>query len=66
MTQEGNSVKLYEDGPQRHNDSWSHRHYSVVFECDIQVPMGAALDLKTMNGAIEVKNTHRRLSGKDR
>jgi DUF4097 and DUF4098 domain-containing protein YvlB len=28
----------------------------VVFECDIQVPSGVALDLHTMNGTIEVKN----------
>lgn len=57
MTQDGNSVKLYEDGPFRHDEGWHHRHYSVVFECDIQVPAGAALDLHTMNGTIEVKNT---------
>lgn len=57
MTQEGNSVKLYEDAPDRHGDGWHHRHYSVVFECDIQVPSGAAVDLHTMNGAIEVKGT---------
>jgi hypothetical protein len=56
MTQDGNSVKLYEDGPFRHDDGWRHRHYSVTFECDIQVPTGAALDLKTMNGRIEVRN----------
>src|SRR5580658_2763621 len=56
MTQTGNSVKLYEDGPYRHDDGWRHRHYSVTFECDIQVPVGAALDLLTMNGTIEVKN----------
>jgi hypothetical protein len=56
ITQEGNTVKLYEDGPSRHDDGWHHRHYSVVFECDIQVPSGAALDLHTMNGTIEVKN----------
>lgn len=56
MTQDGNSVKLYEDGPFRHDEGWHHRHYSVVFECEVQVPSGAALDLHTMNGSIEVKN----------
>jgi len=56
MTQEGNNVKLYEDGPNRHGDGWHHRHYNVIFECDIQVPSGVALDLETMNGMIEVKN----------
>ncbi len=56
MTQEGNSVKLYEDNPNRHDGSW-RRHYNVTFECEIQVPSGATLDLLTMNGAIEVKNS---------
>ncbi|MEI9973391.1 MAG: hypothetical protein WDO73_15915 [Ignavibacteriota bacterium] len=56
MTQEGNTVRLYEDGPWRHDDGWRHRHYSVVFECDIQVPSGVALDLRTMNGSVEVRN----------
>lgn len=57
MTQSGNEVKLYEDGPSRHDEGWHHRHYNVVFECDVQVPAGAALDLRTMNGTIEVRNT---------
>jgi len=56
FTQEGNTVRLFEDGPSHHNDGWRHHHYNVVFECDIQVPSGAALDLRTMNGSIEVKN----------
>jgi len=56
ITQNGNEVKLYEDNPGRHGDGWHRRHYSVVFECDVKVPTGAALDLQTMNGAIEVRN----------
>jgi hypothetical protein len=56
MTQDGNSVKLYEDNPNRHDGHW-HEHYNVTFECEIQVPSGAALDLLTMNGAIVVKNS---------
>jgi hypothetical protein len=56
ITQDGSSVKLYEDTPDRHGDGWHHRHYSVVFECDIQVPSGVSLDLQTMNGTIEVRN----------
>jgi hypothetical protein len=56
FTQEGNTVRLYEDGPSRHDDGWHHRHYNVTFECDIQVPLGTSLDLRTMNGSIEVKN----------
>lgn len=60
MTQDGNSVKLYEDGPFRRHDGgdwWSRLQYSVVFDCDIQVPEGVSLDLHTLNNAIEVKNT---------
>jgi hypothetical protein len=56
FTQEGNTVRLFEDAPSRHDDGWRHRHYSVTFECDIHVPAGIALDLRTMNGAIEVRN----------
>ena len=61
MSQEGNAVKLYENGPFRTRDgvSWSsdRYHYSVTFDCDIQVPSGAQLELKELNGAIEVKNS---------
>ena len=53
ITQEGNTVKLHESRP---DDNWHRRHYNVVFECDIQVPSGVALDLQTMNGTIEVRH----------
>ncbi|HUB77662.1 MAG TPA: hypothetical protein VMB03_02645 [Bryobacteraceae bacterium] len=53
IAQEGNTVKLHESRPE---DGWHRRHYSVVFECEIQVPSGIALDLHTMNGTIEVRN----------
>jgi Putative adhesin len=56
ITQEGNTVRLYEDNPSRHGDGWRRHHYSVVFECDIEVPTGVALDLQTMNGTVEVRN----------
>jgi hypothetical protein len=56
MTQEGNAVKLYADGPFRHNFG-GDRHYRVIFDCEIQVPAGATLDLHTLNSAIQVKNT---------
>lgn len=63
MTQQGNAVKLYEDGPFRSHDGGVHSRgddyygYRVVFDCEIQVPQGAALDLHTLNSAIQVKNT---------
>ena len=61
MTQEGNSVKLYEDGPFRSRDGNRHGDsrdgYNVTFDCEIQIPAGASLDLHTLNGAIEVKNS---------
>jgi DUF4097 and DUF4098 domain-containing protein YvlB len=56
MTQEGNAVKLYADGPFRHNGD-GDRRYGVVFDCEIQVPAGAAIDLHALNGAIQVKNS---------
>src|ERR1035441_6182922 len=58
MTQEGNTVKLYEDGPSRHDEGWRHRHYNVVFECDIQVPSGAALDLRDRKSVRWGKRVH--------
>jgi len=58
MTQQGNAVKLYEDGPFRsHNRGDDHYGYRVTFDCEIQVPAGASLDLHTLNSAIEVKSS---------
>ncbi len=61
MSQDGNSVKLYENGPFRTRDgvNWSSDRfrYSVTFDYDIQAPSGAQLELKELNGAIEVKNS---------
>ena len=58
MTQQGNSVKLYEDGPFRSHDRGDRYYgYRVVFDCEIQVPAGASLDLHTLNSSIEVKNS---------
>jgi hypothetical protein len=57
MTQDGNSVKLYEDGPFRSHGNDRDDRYHVVFDCDIQVPAGATLDLHTLNNSIEVKNS---------
>jgi len=71
MTQTGNEVKLYEDGPFRHNDHGrDHNTYQVTFDCDIEVPVGATLDLHTLNSAIEVRKSSgdftKRLAAADR
>ncbi len=57
MTQQGNAVKLYADGPFRWHGSDEERGYRVVFDCEIQAPSGAALELHTLNSAIQVKNS---------
>jgi DUF4097 and DUF4098 domain-containing protein YvlB len=60
MTQEGNAVKVIENGPFRsHNGiDWdsNRMRYTITFDCEIEVPAGAQLDLKELNGAIDVKN----------
>lgn len=62
MSQDGNSVKLYENGPFRGpaggvNWSSDRYRYSVTFDYEIQIPGGAQLELKELNGSIEVKNS---------
>ena len=60
MSQDGNAVKLYENGPFRTRDgvNWSsdRYRYSVTFDYEIQAPSGTQVELKELNGAIEVKN----------
>jgi len=61
MTQDGNAVKLYENGTFRTRDgvNWSsdRYRYSVTFDYEIAVPSGAQLELKELNGSIDVKNS---------
>src|SRR5205085_7362125 len=64
LSQQGNFVRLYEDGPFRTaNDGINYRGdryygYRVVFDFDIRVPYDTELDLKTINfGNIEVRKT---------
>src|SRR6476661_6973104 len=65
MSQQGNFVRLYVDGPFRSNNGVNYRGdqyygYRVVFDYDIQVPAGTELVLKTMNRRyIVVKKTSR-------
>jgi hypothetical protein len=63
MSQQGNFVRLYVDGPFRGNNGVNYRGddyygYKVIFDYEIQVPFATELVLKTINyGEIEVKKT---------
>src|SRR5947209_8096415 len=63
MSQQGNFVRLYEDGPFRSNNGLNYRGdnyygYRVDFDYEIQVPYETGLFLKTIShGDIEVKKT---------
>ncbi|MBZ5624112.1 MAG: hypothetical protein LAQ69_36245 [Acidobacteriia bacterium] len=63
MSQQGNFVRLYVDGPFRGNNGINYRGsdyygYNVIFDYDIEVPFATELVLKTINsGEIEVKKT---------
>ena len=63
MSQQGNFVRLYEDGPFRNNNGTNYRGdnyygYRVVFNFDIEVPTDTELDLHGVNhGDITVKKT---------
>ena len=63
MSQQGNFVRLYEDGPFRTASGTNYRGesyygYRVVFDFDVQVPYDTELVLKTVNhGDIQVKKT---------
>jgi DUF4097 and DUF4098 domain-containing protein YvlB len=61
MTQEGNTIRLYVDGPFRCRGNcggWNgDRGYSARFDFDVKVPVEAILDLHTVNGGrVEVEN----------
>ncbi|HTS27181.1 MAG TPA: hypothetical protein VMH81_14995 [Bryobacteraceae bacterium] len=63
MSQQGNFVRLYVDGPFRGNNGVNYRGddyygYRVYFDYEIQVPFATELILKTINaGEIEVRKT---------
>jgi len=63
MSQQGNFVRLYVDGPFRSHDGNNYRGdryygYNVEFDYEIQVPASTELVLKTFNhGDIVVKST---------
>jgi hypothetical protein len=60
MSQQGDTVRLYVDGPfRRRGGDNGHRGYEVYYDYDIQVPSNIELDLKTINaGDIVVKGTN--------
>ena len=59
MSQQGDTVRLYVDGPFRHHGDSGRRGYEVYYDYDIQVPANIELDLKTINaGDIVVKGTN--------
>ncbi|HTS65220.1 MAG TPA: hypothetical protein VMH28_24530 [Candidatus Acidoferrales bacterium] len=62
MSQQGNFVRLYEDGPFRTHDGTNYRGedyygYRVVFNFEIEVPADTELIVKTLNNDIVVKKT---------
>jgi DUF4097 and DUF4098 domain-containing protein YvlB len=59
VSTQGSYVRLYVDGPFREHDrGWQYYGYKVKFDYDIEVPIGAELILKTVNGGeITVKGT---------
>jgi len=63
MSQQGNFVRLYVDGPFRGSNGVNYRGddyygYRVTFDYEIQVPTATGLILKTINdGEIQVKKT---------
>jgi hypothetical protein len=62
MSQQGNFVRLYEDGPFRTANGTNYRGesyygYRVVFDFEVQVPVDTELVLKSLNNGILVKKT---------
>jgi hypothetical protein len=63
MSQQGNFVRLYEDGPFRNRDGTNYRGddyygFRVLWNCDIEVPADTEVIVKSINhGDIVVKNT---------
>lgn len=58
ISQQGNSVRFYDDGPWRHHDRGEDYYgYHVNYDYDVEVPGGTELDLHGFNDKIEVKGT---------
>ena len=52
MEQQGNTVRLYVDRPSRNRDGNQNtdRNYGARFDFEVQVPVQASVDLRTVNG----------------
>jgi hypothetical protein len=62
MNQQGNTVRLYVDGPFRTQNGTNYRGddyygYRVAFDYEIQVPPDTELVVKTVSGPITIKKT---------
>ena len=60
MSQQGNFVRLYSDGPFRgeHNRGDDYYGYRAYFDYEVQVPHDIELTLKGLNDDIEVRGTN--------
>jgi hypothetical protein len=62
ITQDGNTLRLREDGPWRHGNDTNYRGdhyygYRVIFDMELEVPPDTEVDLHTLNNEITVRNT---------
>lgn len=58
ISQQGNMVRFYDDGPWRHHDRGDDYYgYRVVYDYDAEIPAGTEMDLKGFNDKIEVRGT---------
>jgi hypothetical protein len=62
MSQQGNFVRLYADGPFRGSNGTNYRGddyygYRVIFDFEIEVPADTEVVLKNLNSPIELKKT---------
>jgi hypothetical protein len=62
MDQQGNSVRVYVDGPFRTKDGMNYRGddyygYRVTYDFEVQVPPDTELVVKTVSGQIEIRKT---------
>ena len=63
MSQQGNVVRLYVDGPVRCRNGCDHQYgragYRVAFDFQVKVPADAELELKTVNGGhVKAENSN--------
>jgi hypothetical protein len=58
ISQQGNFVRVYADGPFRNNNRGErYYNYRVKFDCEIQVPKDAEIVLHSLSSEINVKGT---------